>query len=147
MNNNGDVMVLLGVYAVIIGSFLAVSLAINALICWLVSGCYKRIPQQFRKMEPGMVWLLMIPCVPIVWNFFVFPRLAESYKAYFDSVGNTEVGDCGAQISLFFAVAVVCAHVPCLNYFAGPVALVLLIITLVKAHDLKNKIPETAAVS
>lgn len=143
MNNNADVMVLLGVYAVVIGSVLVVTLAINALICWLLSGCYKRIPQQFRKMEPGMVWLLMIPCVPLVWNFFVFPRLAESYKGYFDSVGNTEVGDCGAQMGMFYAIAVACSLVPCLNYLAGPVSLVLLIIFLVKAHELKKKIPET----
>lgn len=82
---------------------LLVGLAISAVICWLVFDCYKRVPAQFRKQEPGMVWLLMIPLFNLFWNFIVLPRLSESLKAYFDSVGKTDVGDCGRQIGLICA--------------------------------------------
>ncbi|MCY3018548.1 MAG: hypothetical protein NTW87_05895 [Planctomycetota bacterium] len=123
---------------------LVVALGIQALVCWLVSNCYKRIPQQFRLMEPNMVWLMMIPCFNLVWMFFVYPKLAKSYKAYFDSVGNTEVGDCGAGLSLAYPIVAACSIIPCVNYIAGPASLVLLIIVLVKAHGLKEKIPAGA---
>lgn len=120
---------------------LLVGLAISAVICWLVFDCYKRIPAQFRKQEPALVWLLMIPLFNIVWNFFVLPRLAESLKAYFDSVGKTDVGDCGRQIGLICAICCACAIIPLVNCLAGPAALVLLIIYLVKITGLKGQLP------
>lgn len=140
----GEDMAILMIYLIAMGVGLAIGLLIHAFICWLVSGCFKRIPPQFREMEPGMVWLLMIPCVPIVWNFYVYPRLARSFKAYFNSMGDTSVGDCGEQMGTYYSISVVCSLIPCVNYLAGPVSLVLLIINLVKAHELKNKIPLTA---
>jgi hypothetical protein len=51
------------------------------------------------------------------------------------------VGDCGKGIGLWYAICAVCCIIPCLNYVAGPAALVLLIIYLVKVMDLKNQIP------
>lgn len=140
-----DIAALVAVYMVAICVALVVGLAIQAVICWLVSTCYSRIPQQFREMEPGMVWLLMIPCFNLVWVFFVYPKLARSFKAYFDSVGKTDVGDCGAQLGLWYCICTACCIIPCLNYLAAPASLVLLIIFLVKAWGLKDQIPASAA--
>jgi hypothetical protein len=133
-----------GIFAVmgvlmILGAVLG--LAILAFICYLLSSCFKRIPQQHRKMEPNMVWLLMIPCFNLVWNFFVYPRLSQSFKSYFDSVNDTTVGDCGAQIGLIYAICAACCIIPYLNMLAGPATLILLIIYLVQMNGLKNKIP------
>jgi hypothetical protein len=91
-------------------------------------------------MEPGMVWLLMIPCFPLVWNFFVFQRIPESFASYFSAQGRTDVGDCGKQIGLWYAITAVGACIPLVGYIAGPASLVLLIISLVKLNELKNKI-------
>lgn len=122
------------------GIAVAVSLIVSAVICWLVSGCYEKIPEKFRAMSPGKVWLLMIPCFNLVWNFWVFPGLSKSYKAYFDSVGDTSVGDCSANIALWYCICLACCIIPILNYLAGLGSIVLLIIYLVRASDLKNKI-------
>ena len=40
-------------------------------------------------MEPAMVFLLLIPCFGLVWNFFLYPRLSRSFQKYFQSVGDT----------------------------------------------------------
>lgn len=138
--NNPDIGALVAIYGVIFGIVLVVWLAVTTVVCILVSKCYTQIPEKHRSMSPGQVWMLFIPCFSIVWNFFVFPGLAKSYKAYFDSVGDTSVGDCGAQLGLWYAITVACCIIPCLNYIAGPASLVLLIIFLVKAFDLKAKI-------
>ena len=99
-----------------------------------------------RVTEPcHMVWLLLIPCFNFVWNFFVFLKLSDSFKSYFDSQGVTDVGDCNRTLALAYCIATVLCIVPCLNYIAGPTSLVLLIITLVKYNDLKNRIPEVQA--
>jgi hypothetical protein len=92
-----------------------------------------------------MVWLLMIPCFNVVWNFFVWPKLANSYKSYFDSAGITDVGDCGYTLNMAYCIVSACsvlAWIPCVGYLIGLAALVLLIICLVKAMSLKARIVE-----
>lgn len=139
---NGGFVLLL---AIATGVLLFLRLAIGIVVCWLLYGAFERIPPRFRQMDSGLVWLLLIPCFSLVWNFFVFPKLARSFKAYFDSVGDATVGDCGEQLGLFYAIADACFLVPCLNHFAFVAALVLLIVYLIKVHELKQKIVAVAA--
>lgn len=143
MNDQPGSAEAVGILAIIlaaVGAFVLIGVIINAVICYFVSSWLKKVPAQHRKMEPGLVWLLMIPCFPIIWNFFVFQRIPDSFKSYFDSVGRTDVGDCGKGLGLAYAICVACGLIPFLNYIAGPAALVLLIINLVKMNELKNKI-------
>ncbi len=122
-----------------------IGLAIGIAILYLVFSCYQRIPAQHRQMEPWQVWLLLIPLFNIVWNFFVYPKLAKSYQSYFAEQGRTDVGDCGEKISLWYAICAALACIPCVNYIAGPAALILFIIVLVKAWTLRGQIPEGTA--
>ena len=124
---------------------LAIGLAIAIVLLYLVYSCFVRIPARHRQMEPWQVWLLLIPLFNLVWNFFVYPRLAKSYRSYFTEQGRTDVGDCGEQIGLWFAICSVLCVIPCVNYLAGPAALILLIIFLVKALTFKGQIPAGAA--
>jgi hypothetical protein len=135
-----DVIAGLSILAVV-GISLLVLLAIHAFICYLLYQCFNRIPPQFRRQQPGMVWLLMIPCFYVVWNFFVFPHLSKSFKAYFDSVNRTDVGDCQEGIGLAYSICCVASIVPYLGCVTGIGALVLLIMYLIKTNDLKNQIP------
>lgn len=143
-NNAPDAAAIL---AVVVGVLilLAISLAIAIVVCVLLYGCLNRVPPQFRKMDPGLVWLNLIPLFNFVWNFFVFQRIPESYQAYFNAQGRTDVGDCGKKIGMWYAICAACSLVPCVNYVAGPASLVLLIVFLVKVMGLKNQIPESAA--
>jgi len=118
-----------------------VALVIGIVLLYLLYSCFERIPQQHRQMESWQVFLLLIPCFNLVWNFFVFPKLARSYQSYFAEQGRTDVGDCGEQIGLWYAICTVASIIPFLNYIAGPAALVLFIIFLVKALTLKGQIP------
>lgn len=125
----------------IVGFAILVGIAINCFICYLLQQCYSRIPPQFRKQQPGMVWLLLIPCFSLIWNFFVFPPLSKSFKAYFDSVNRTDVGDCQESIGLAYSICAVASVVPYLGCLTGIATLILLIIFLVKTNELKNQIP------
>ena len=121
-------------------------LAIAILLLYLVYSCYQRIPPQHRQMEPWQVWLLLIPLFNIVWNFFVYPRLAKSYQSYFAEQGRTDVGDCGEQLGLWYAISAavgtVAGWIPCVGGIIGIACLVLWIVFIVKALTLKGQIPE-----
>ena len=123
---------------------LAISLAILIVICALLHSALARVPPEHRAMEPGLVWLLLIPLFSIIWNFFVFLRIPESYKSYFTAQGRTDVGDCGRGVGMWYAICGALSFVPCLSYLAGPAALVLLIIFLVTVLGLKGQISPAA---
>lgn len=117
-----------------------ISLAINVVVLYLLMTCLQALPPAYRQMEPGMVWLSLIPCFNLVWNFFVFTRIPKSYQTYFQAQGRNDVGDCGAGVGLAYAICAAVCIIPCINYIAGPAALVLLIIFLVKVLGLKKQI-------
>lgn len=122
----------------------AISLAVSVVVCLFVHTALARVPVQHRRIEPVLVWLLLIPCFGFLWNFFVFLRVPDSFRSYFNSIGRNDVGDCGRGIGMAFSVTAVLAVLPLVNYLAGPASLVLLILCLVKFHELKNQIPPEA---
>lgn len=145
-------------FVIILGAIcvgLLIGLGIQAFICYLLSDALKRLPPEFRKQEPNMVWLLMIPLFSLVWNFFVYPKISESYQAYFAAQnGNIPNGnpnlnyqntmiqqDTGQGIGLAYCICCCCGIIPYLGACIGLAALVLLIIYLVKLSGLKAQIP------
>ncbi len=119
---------------------LAISLAIQALICYLLTKCLREVPEQHRQVTPGKVWLLMIPLFNLIWAFFVFMPMSDSFKRSFNSVGRHDVGDCGRQIGLWYCLCGVASLVPYAGSLAGLAGLVLLILYLVKAFELRDKV-------
>jgi hypothetical protein len=134
---------ILAVIGLVLLGILIVGLVIQVVVCIIVTGCLKRVPPPFRKQEPGMVWLLLIPLFRFIWNFFVHLKVAESYQAYFNSIGKTDVGDCGKGLALAYCICAACTLIPYLGAMTGLASLVLLIIMLVKFNELKNLIPAT----
>lgn len=136
-----------GILAAVLGILIVamvVIFAINVVVCLLIYLPYKEVPNEHQKMAPGLVFLLLIPLFYIIWNFFVFLQIPESFQSYFASQGRTDVGDCGRTIGLWCAICGAAAMVPCVNYVAGPAALVLFIIFLVKIWGLKGMIGQAA---
>ena len=116
-----------------------VSIAINVIICLLIYLPFSAVPIEHRKMQPGLVFLLLIPLFNVFWNFIVFLRIPESFESYFATQGRADLGDCGKKIGLWIAICGVFCFVPCVNYVAGPAYLVLFIVFLVKIWGLKGQ--------
>lgn len=122
----------------------AVSLVIQAVICVFTARLYRRLPEPFRELSPTAVWLLMIPCFPLIWNFFVFPKLSASYRKCFEAAGIAEGRNFHEQLAMAYPVSVLVACVPC-TCVSGPAvlaALVLIILYLVQMSDLASVLPE-----
>jgi len=117
-----------------------IGFGIQIFVCWVLYFCYKSIPQEFRLREPWMVWLLFIPFFHIVWNFYIYPSLATSYKKYFDSIGCTEVGKCGRSVAVAYCVCVCCVFVPSAGPLAALIGIGLLLFFLVEICELKVRV-------
>lgn len=131
----------MGTMLAVYGVVFVIALAISALICFLVYRLFDAIPAQHRTMEPGMVWLLMIPLFNLFWNFKVFLGLADSFANAFEAAGQplTE-SQSGRTMGLWYSILVLCSIIPCLGSLTTLVGLVLLILILVKGHELKNRL-------
>jgi hypothetical protein len=122
-------------------SVLAIGLVIQAILCWLTMNCFKALPPEHRKMEPAQVWLLMIPLFNLVWNFFVFPRLSDSFRSYFDGKPDEGVtDDCGRKLGMAYAICAAASVIPCVGFVAWPAALVIVVVFLVKANELRARV-------
>jgi hypothetical protein len=69
MNKNND-DALAVVFLIIMLVALAIGLTIAIFFYLTLSRCLSRIRSRNREMEPGQVWLNLIPCFGIIWIFF-----------------------------------------------------------------------------
>jgi hypothetical protein len=115
--------------------------AVPAVLAFIV---LSRVPPQHQKQSPGLAFLLLIPCFSLVWAFFVHPKVAESLKSYYASIGDTSVGDCGASLALWLCICPILGLIPLIGLLAGLAGLILLIVFYVKAFELSGKLPRAA---
>ena len=140
--NQPDMDAAAGVAIGIMLVVLVIVIAIMVVIYYLIYAAQSRVPEQYRDISPGQVFLMLIPLFNLVWMFFVFQRVPTSFQKYFAAQGRTDVGDCGKNIGMAYCICVLCSIIPLVGALAGLGSLVLLIIFLVKITGLKNQIPE-----
>jgi len=59
-----------------------------------------RVSPRNRLMEPGMVWLMLIPCFNIIWQFFIATRVPGSLRNEFRDRNRDDGSDYGNGIGL-----------------------------------------------
>lgn len=134
---------------------LVISAVISAVIAFLLIESYKVVPAEHQKIEPGKIWLLVIPFFNVYWNFQTWPKVAESYQSYFASVGGGGDGDCGRQMAVIYSALVAVGFVisligivlPVIGYIGcvtGPATLALVILLLMKFFGYKKALAPAA---
>ena len=73
--------------------------------------------KEHRGMEPGMVWLMFIPLVGTIWQFFVVKHVSSAVKRW-AAANAKEVGDGGWVIGLTACILFCFAIIPILGILA-----------------------------
>lgn len=141
-NSGPNDAVAAGVGLAIIAVVLVIFIAIAVLVCWLMYKPYSKLPAEFQQMKPGMIFLMLIPLFGLVWAFFIALQLPASFKSYFDSVGDTTVGEAGKGVALAWAICSACSLIPIVGGLPGLAGLVLLIIFIVKLWGMASRVSE-----
>jgi hypothetical protein len=131
-SDSGVLAALLGggcLAAVLLGA--AIGFVIIVLYILTMQKALNLAGERHRGMQPGMVWLLLIPLFNLVWHFFVVKNVAGSVKGWAAETG-VRVDDAGYAVGLAACVANCCTLVPGLNLLAGPVGLVCFLVWWVK---------------
>ncbi len=86
-----------------------------------------------RTMEPGMVWLCLIPLFTLIWNFFVVMALGKSLGNEMARRGIPNLEPLpGQPVGLAMSICVCCSIIPVLGTLASLAALALWILYWVK---------------
>ncbi|HVP14945.1 MAG TPA: hypothetical protein VMS88_05340, partial [Terriglobales bacterium] len=65
-----------------------------------------------RRMQPGLVWLQVIPIFGLVWQFFVVSAISGSLGAEFKKRGIVEEPEPGKSLGLAMCILSLCGIIP-----------------------------------
>lgn len=145
MQSDAGTAVLAG--AMGIAALIAVLILIipGVFFCLTLKKALDRCSPESRAMQPGMVWLLLIPLFNIVWQFLVVINMAKSLGAEFKKRGIAAEPEPGKTLGLIFCVLNICGLIPVIGMFLSLGGLVCWIIYWVKIADFSKKIAAPAA--
>jgi hypothetical protein len=94
-----------------------------------------------RTMEPGMVWLSLIPFFNLIWNFFVVMGIAKSLgNEYVRRRMPSPEPAPGQSIGLAMSICMCCCIIPLLGALTGLVAFVLWILYWIKVAEYSRRL-------
>src|SRR5882672_7270022 len=83
---------------------LIVALAVAVFYLLTLQKALSRVARHNRLLEPGLVWLSLIPLIGLVWSFFIATRVPDSLRKEFRERGMDDFTDYGKRIGLANAV-------------------------------------------
>jgi type IV pilus assembly protein PilA len=129
--------------------FIVVFLALLVLNIFYILTLYRALNKcsaSSRTIEPGLVWLLLIPLFNLVWHFFVVLGLAKSLGNEFRARNAPNIDlEMGKSIGIAMCVCRVCVFIPILGILALPAYLVLWIIYWVKIAEFSRRLDQLPA--
>lgn len=124
------------------GYFFGTVIGIIIFIFFLISlhKAAKVVNPENRHIQPGMVWLNLIPLVSHVWLFFTATWLSKGLRAEASDHEIEEVGDAHKGLGITFATLNLTMLIPVVNLFALIPYFVVWIVYWVKISKLKDRI-------
>jgi hypothetical protein len=122
-------------------------------LTWLTARAAASVPEEHRRLDPGLAWLLLIPVANLALNFVVLPRISQGQAAAARAKGLLAEGlDAGESLAWWFSAADLgkwlfgtASVAPLLGGLAGFLgsaslfgSLVLYILWLVKACEMRR---------
>jgi hypothetical protein len=99
-----------------------------------------------RTIQPGTLWLLLIPLFNLVWNFIVVLGMAKSLGNEFRARNAHDVEpEPGKSIGIAMAVSAACGLIPIIGIVAGLAYFVLWIVYWVKMAEFSRKLDSRSA--
>jgi len=119
---------------------IAGAIVVHVLFLLNLQNTLKQVSPQNRKIQPGQVWMVLIPFFGIVWYFIMVQRIGKSLKAEF-TVRQLPVGyRPGQPVGMIMCILGCCSIIPYLNILTVPAATVLFIIYWVKMAGYKRQL-------
>ena len=125
--------------------FVLFALLLVPVILFYVSlmGALQACQPKNRTMEPGLVWLNLIPFFGLGWIFYTVVCISNSLKNEFQDRGIDDHGQYGFGVGVAFSVCCVVSILPLVGLLTSIASLVLFIIYWVQVVGFKNQLIES----
>jgi hypothetical protein len=98
----------------------------------------KQVKFENRKMQPGQVWLCLIPLFGVVWQFIVVNAIADSLKLEFQQRNiKADEDRPGSGIGMAYCILECCSIIPFIGFLTALPSFVCWIIYWVKISNYK----------
>jgi hypothetical protein len=111
-------------FLIVMLGVIAVAFIILIFYLLTLSKALSRCRPRNRTMEPGQVWLMLIPLFNIVWQFFIVNRVPQSIAREYRSRGWRAKGDFGKSIGMTMCITGLLSWIPFLGILLALVNLV-----------------------
>jgi hypothetical protein len=130
----------------LIGTLVGIAILLIPAIFYLLTlqKALNRCSPESRAMQPGMVWLMLIPLFNLVWHFFVVLNIAKSLEAEFRKRGIASEPNPGKTIGLVMCILACCGIIPILGILCSLGGLVCWIIYWIKIAGFSSKLAAPA---
>jgi hypothetical protein len=108
----------------------------------MLSKTLSRCSPRNRTMEPGQVWLNLIPCFNFVWLFITVNRVAESLEEEFYDRRLPREGDFGKGLGITYLCLNLAGMIPYIGLLFSLGALICWIIYWVKISGFSKQLAE-----
>ena len=122
--------------------FVVVMFAVQILYLMMLSRTLSRCSPRNRTMEPGQVWLNLIPCFNFVWLFITVNRVAESLEEEFYDRRLPREGDFGKGLGITYLCLNLAGMIPYLGVLFSIGALICWIMYWVKISGFSKQLAE-----
>jgi hypothetical protein len=139
-NGNDDTAAIVVAILIFLGILFAVMLAVSIFVSWMLYRANEALPVQHRKSESWQAFLLLIPLFNLIWNFVMLARVSSGMQSFFQAKNDESVGDCGANLGLWYSISCLVACVPYVGCLGALAAVVLLIMYLMKINNLRTRV-------
>lgn len=102
---------------------IAIAIVVQIMFLLTLSRCLRQISPRNRQMEPGQVWLCLIPIFGFVWLIITILRIADSLRDEYADRGIRGDGDYGKTMGIIYVVT---------SFLCGPIGLICWILYWVK---------------
>lgn len=122
---------------------LLVAIAIAIVYLLTLQNTLKQVERANRQVEPGNVWLMLIPLFNVVYAFFLYPQICDSVKAEYRYRGLNASGDFGRSLGVTMPILSICRILPVIGPLSALANLVIFIIFWAKMAGYKSKLEST----
>jgi tellurite resistance protein TehA-like permease len=119
---------------------------LGVMIVWLLhmSKALDNVSQDFRNMNPGAVWLTMIPLFGLVWQFMVVNAVAHGLVKEFNSRGLiTSEAKPGNGVGQTGCILICCSIIPIAGYGFGIIGLIFIVFHLMRIRQYISELEKT----
>ena len=123
--------------------FILISLVIAIFFLLTLSRTLAAVSDANRQMEPGMVWLNLIPLFNLGWIFIPVIKLGDSLVRE-AADRSLEFGDGGKALGIAYGALIISSFIPFIGILTGLAGLVVFILYWVKIAGYKNQLFQPA---